>query len=111
MKSTAILVVLFTAAVAMKLEESHPVERKPLEQSTGRCAEYGIDYSGYDLEIVTDIHHWHDCAYRCRDHRACSYWSWSANSYKCWLRSSDSGRHHVGQVISGSYTCLSECEE
>ena len=111
MKSTAILVVLFTAAVAMKLEESHPVERKPLEQSTGRCAEYGIDYSGYDLEIVTDIHHWHDCAYQCQDHRACSYWSWSANTYKCWLRSSDSGRHHVGQVISGSYTCLSECEE
>ena len=109
MKTAAIFVVLFAAAVAMKLEESPPVERKPLEQSTGRCVEYGIDYSGYDVDTLSGIQHWQDCAYQCRDHKACSYWSWSTTSHKCYLRSSDSGRHHVGQAISGSYTCLSEC--
>ena len=109
MKTAAIFIVLFAAAVAMKLEESPPVEKIPLEQSTGRCVEYGIDYAGYDLEMVTDIHHWQDCAYQCRDHRSCSYWSWSSWTFKCWLRSSDAGRHQVGQMISGSYSCLSEC--
>ena len=111
MKTAAIFVALFAAAVAMKLEESPPVEKIPLEQSTGRCVEYGIDYSGYDLDTLYDIQHWQDCAYQCRDHRGCAYWSWSTTSHKCYLRSSDSGRHHVGQVMAGSYTCLSECEE
>ena len=85
--------------------------KKTLAQSTGRCVEYGIDYSGYDLEVVTGIQYWLDSAYQCRDHRSYSYWSWSTTSHKCYLRSSDSGRHHVGQVMAGSYTCLSECEE
>merc|ERR1711935_330906 len=108
MKTAATFVVLFAAAVAMKLEEPPPVERKPLEQSTGRCVEYGIDYSGYDIETLTGIQHWQDCAYKCRDHKACAYWSWSTTSHKCYLRSSNLGRHEVGQAISGSNTCLSE---
>ena len=125
MKTAATFVVLFAAAVAMKLEESPPAERKPLEQSTGRCVEYGIDYSGYDIDTLTGIQHWQDCAYKCRDHKACAYWSWSTTSHKCYqacaywswsttshkcyLRSSNLGRHEVGQAISGSNTCLSEC--
>ena len=109
MKTVAIFVVLFAAAIAMKLEESPPVEKIPLEQSSGRCVEYGIDYKGYDIDIIYGIQHWQDCASQCKDSRSCSYWSWIVDEHRCILKTSDAGRRQVGQAISGSYTCLNEC--
>ena len=111
MKTAAIFVVLFAATVAMKLEESPPVEAKPLEQSTGRCLEYGVNYANHNIEIITGIQHWQDCAYRCRDHRSCSYWSWSMtrSDHSCYLKTSNVDWQYDGQAISGSYTCVSEC--
>merc|ERR1719500_1263282 len=109
MKTVAIFVVMFAAAVAMKLEESPP-ERRPSEQSTGRCVEYGIDYTGYDIDIIYNIYHWSDCAQKCNDHRSCSYWTWVQNDEKrCILKSSNAGRRKLDAMISGSYDCLSEC--
>ena len=86
------------------------IERKPSEQSTGRCVEYGIDYSGYDIDIIYHIYHWSDCAQKCNDHRSCSYWTWVQNDEKrCILKSSNAGRRKLDAMISGSYDCLSEC--
>ena len=85
------------------------IERKPSEQSTGRCVEYGIDYSGYDIDIIYHIYHWSDCAQKCNDHRSCSYWTWMNDDKRCYLKSSNAGRKKKDAGISGSYDCLSEC--
>ena len=121
MKSLAIFVIMFATAVAMKLEESPPgpseprmqilasLERKPSQQSTGRCVEYGISYWGNEIESMGNIQHWSDCAKRCSDHRNCSYWTWNQIEKYCYLKTSDAGRVVHDNEMSGSYECLSEC--
>ena len=128
MKTVAIFVAMFAATISMKLEKFPPgllelgvqearltsqilagLERKPSQQSTGRCVEYGIGYLGYDIEQFPNIPHWSDCAQQCFDLRICAYWSWEQNSKICYVKTSNEGRQTMDYVISGAFDCLSEC--
>ena len=78
---------------------------------SSRCVEYGIDYHGNDVEVLRNINlaHWSDCAKQCRDHSACSYWTFKVADNICALKSSDAGWEKQDNAMSGSSDCLSEC--
>ena len=80
--------------------------------SARRCVEYGWDYPGSDIEFMNNVQHWSDCANLCADHGSCSNWSWvlldNSSKYRCYLKTSESGRHYTGAHISGKYDCTYE---
>ena len=80
--------------------------------SAKRCVEYGWDYVGYDIDRVTNVQHWSDCANRCKNHKSCQYWTWNigilSDRYDCILKTSKINRFQSGDAISGRYDCTSE---
>ena len=76
---------------------------------TGGCVEYGIDYTGYDVDKKYDIKSWQQCANICHGHKTCQYWSWRMEWKYCFLKSSMNGRQQRGDRISGKENCLTEC--
>ena len=77
--------------------------------TSAHCVEYGIDYQDYNIDILSNIGHWTDCAKLCNDHRSCSFWTWHTDDKHCWLKSSDAKPERQANCLSGSYQCLSEC--
>ena len=74
------------------------------------CVEYGIDYAGHDVDNVSNVQSWQDCANHCKNHKTCQYWTWSIQcSHKCFLKSSDNGRKSNPGSISGKHDCTTEC--
>ena len=76
------------------------------------CPEYGIDYSGYDIQTIYNVPNWKTCANYCANNPSCSFWTWKifgflGDEYVCWLKSSDSGRTKQCN-ISGSRFCLDD---
>ena len=73
--------------------------------------EYGIDYHGNDVEVLHDItlEHWSDCAKRCLDHSACSYWTFKVAENICALKNSDAGWEKQDNTMSGPSDCVTEC--
>ena len=82
--------------------------------SAKRCAEYGVNYAGHDIEIVPNIQHWMDCAISCQGNiipKGCDSWTWNLSNKNCYLKSSDEGRRIDSKPvqISGGWFCTSEC--
>ena len=71
------------------------------------CAEYGIAYSGHDIEDH-GTNSWQECAELCTQHSSCQVWSWYLDKW-CWLKSSSAERREDTTCISGPFTCTNEC--
>ena len=93
MKMLVLFVVFFAAAV----NSDHDADPRPgtpdtsepvdLEADRGkRCAQYGIAYHGYDLQLISNCNHWSDCAGQCSENQSCSYWTWSIENKHCFLK-------------------------
>ena len=83
--------------------------------SAERCVDYGWDYFAhglYDIDRLTNVEHWSDCANHCKIHKSCKYWTWNigtkSDRYHCILKSSMKNRVQSGDAISGKYDCTSE---
>ena len=115
MKMLVLFVVFFAAAVNSELvlpnepDQPDPPPTRILTLRANSCAQYGIDYHGYDIQVVSNCNHWSDCARRCRYHQSCSYWTWNIGNKNCILKYSKAGQKLVRFAISGSQHCLSEC--
>ena len=81
--------------------------------SAKQCVEYGWNYAGYDIDIISKVPHWSNCANHCKNHKSCQYWSWQITAhptwrYNCYLKTSKINRKWHSEIISGRYDCTSE---
>jgi len=68
------------------------------------CPETGVDFYGYDVEIVHDVPDWHACGEACELVSTCKYWTWNTWN-TCNLKSSDAGLLKDPEGISGVRGC------
>ena len=73
------------------------------------CLEMGVDYNGNDVQMFTDgsIGTWRQCSKLCDNHDMCKVWTYRENA-GCWLKSSDFGKIHSKNAISGRKGCKGE---
>lgn len=64
--------------------------------------EQDTDYAGNDLKTVNNVTVAADCCAACSGEAACSVWSWHPSHAKCFMKSSDAGRHTFPGGVSGA---------
>ena len=70
--------------------------------------EYGIDYYGFGIGAIGNVHTWPKCKELCEKEPKCKYWTFSKSLKKCHFKTSDEDRRESSDLVSGNRGCGTE---
>ena len=78
---------------------------RPRNMIPGCTVEYNIDYYGNEIRNYSGVGTSKACADLCASTDGGLFWTWNPASRKCFVKSSDSGRHQYSGAVSGNKQC------